>query len=316
VKGTVCILLTRIIVSLSFRNLFNWIPDKLYLKMIFPCWVGQKLNLKNPKTYSEKLQWLKLYDRKPEYSKYVDKYAVRTYISETIGEQYLIPLIGVYDSVEEIDWDSLPNKFVLKCTHGSGSNIICSDKNKLELQASKIKLNKWMKKNWFWFAREWPYKDLKPRIICEKYLADESGVELKDYKIFCFSGEPKIIQVDYNRFFGHKRNMYDTEWNYIPVSHNHLTDAEAKIKKPAKIETMLELARVLAKDYPHVRVDFYSINDKIYFGELTFYPGAGFGKFEPKEFGIKMGSWIKLPIAKIEGESAGGTLAELKIEEK
>src|SRR5690606_20869532 len=149
---------------------------------------GKFLNLRNPKTYNEKLQWLKLYDRNIDYLKYVDKYEVRSYIKEKIGEEYLIPLIDVYDSVEEIDWDSLPDKFVLKCTHGSNCNIICKDKKELDIEDSKNKLEKWMKKSWYWFGREWVYKDLKPRIICEKYMVDESGVELKDYKFFCFNG--------------------------------------------------------------------------------------------------------------------------------
>ncbi|MEC0344791.1 ATP-grasp fold amidoligase family protein [Peribacillus frigoritolerans] len=285
----------KLILTLGMKGWFNWVPDRLYLKLIYWGELGENLNLNEPVTYNEKLQWLKLNDRNPEYNIYVDKYAVRLYIEQTIGQQYLIPLIAVYDKVEEIDWESLPNKFILKCTHGSGSNVICIDKDKLDKKAAIKKLDKWMKKNWYWFGREWPYLNVKPRIVCEKYMVDESGKELKDYKIFCFNGEPKIIQVDYNRFKGHKRNLYDTDWNYIPASLQYPTDSNVKIKKPEKLNEMLELARTLSKDYPHVRIDFYYINGKIYFGEITFYHGAGLEMFNPEEFGLEMGSWIALP---------------------
>lgn len=278
-----------------FEKINKLIPDKLFLKIKFKYHIGKKLNLKNPQTFNEKLQWLKLYDRNPLYTKLVDKYEVRKYIAETIGEEYLIPLIGIYNSIEEINWNSLPNKFVLKCTHGSGANIICSDKSKLDIEDAKIKLKKWMQRNWYWYGREWPYKNVKPRIVCEKYMVDESGTELKDYKIFCFNGEPKLIQVDYNRFSGHKRNLYDINWNYLPVSIKYPSYPNIIITKPKKLKEMLELARLLSKDYPHVRVDFYYVNNKIYFGEMTFYHGSGFEKFIPKEFEFKMGNLLKLP---------------------
>lgn len=280
---------------LGSRGFLNWMPDKLYLMLVFFGNTGRKLNLQNPITYNEKLQWLKLYDRNPLYTNLVDKYEVRTFISEKIGNEYLIPVIGVYNSAEEINWESLPDKFVLKCTHGSGTNIICLDKSKLNIDLAKEKLNKWMKKSWYWYGREWSYKNVTPRIICEKYMVDESGKELKDYKVFCFNGSPKIIQVDFNRFKGHKRNLYDTDWNYIHASIQEPTDPNTVIKKPEKLDKMLELARLLSKDFAHVRVDFYSINDRIYFGEMTFYHGAGFQKFTPESLGVKMGNWIKLP---------------------
>jgi len=280
---------------LGEKGVFNWLSDEQYLKLIYRAETGKKLDLENPKSFNEKLQWLKLYDRNPEYVKLVDKYEVRKYIAEKIGEEYLIPLIGVYNSVDEIDWNNLPQKFVLKCTHGSGCNIICKDKSELNINLAKKKLNKWMKKNWYWFGREWPYKYIKPRIICEKYMVDESGKELKDYKIFCFNGEPKVIQVDYNRFINHKRNLYDLEWNYMPLSIKYPNDPNKIINKPQRLGEMLNIARILSKDYPHVRVDFYSINEKIYFGELTFYHGSGFEKFEPESYNYVFGSWLQLP---------------------
>jgi len=287
----------KIISDLSRSAISHVIPDKIFLSFYYKAVFGKKLDLNNPRTFNEKLQWLKLYDRRTEYSTYVDKYEVRSYIAETIGDQYLIPLLGVYNDVDEIDWDKLPNQFVLKCTHGSNSNIICPDKSKLDIESSKSQLKKWMKKNWYWFGREWPYKNVKPRIICEKYMVDESGKELKDYKVFCFSGEPKLIQVDFDRFTDHKRNIYDTNWNLLPVEIKFPSDKSRVINKPVKLEDMLKFARILSKDYPHVRVDFYSIGEEIYFGEMTFFHGSGFERILPEEFNVEMGKWIKLPNA-------------------
>ncbi|WP_102348319.1 ATP-grasp fold amidoligase family protein [Bacillus sp. Marseille-P3661] len=283
------------IVKDVLNNSSKLLPDKTFLRLKYRYSTGKKLNLSSPIAFNEKLQWLKLYDRRPEYTNYVDKFNVRSYIKGTIGEEYLIPIHDVYESVDEIDWDKLPSSFVLKCTHGSGSNIICKDKKKLNIEEAKYKLEKWMKRNWFWYGREWPYKNVKPKIVCEKFMVDESGKELKDYKFFCFNGEPKIIQVDYNRFNGHKRNLYDTEWNYIPASIKYPTDENTIIKKPESLEKMISLARVLSKGYPHVRIDFYLINEKIYFGEMTFHHGSGFEKFEPESLGEKMGNWINIP---------------------
>ena len=294
-KGRLNRTMFKVIKSL-FEKCSVLLPDEIYIKAKYRYHLGKRLDLTNPKSFNEKIQWLKIHDRRPEYTNYVDKYAVRKYVSETIGEKYLIPLLGVYDDVKAIDWSKLPDKFVLKCTHGSGCNIICADKSKLDIAACKKKLQMWMKRNWYWYGREWPYKNVKPRIICEKYMVDESGNQLKDYKIFCFHGEPKIIQVDYDRFTNHKRNLYDTQWNYINASIHFPSDPTVKIKKPDKLEDMLQLAKTLAKDYPHVRVDFYYTDGNIYFGELTFYHGSGIEKFQPEEFGELMGSWIKLPI--------------------
>ncbi|MBD8591098.1 glycosyl transferase [Peribacillus simplex] len=285
----------RLILPLADRRLFNWVPDKTFLKLVYLGQTGKKLNIDNPQTFNEKLQWIKLYDRKTRYNTYADKYAVRKYVEETIGAKYLIPLYYVYDSVEDIDWEKLPDKFVLKCTHGSGSNIICEDKNSLDIEECKIKLNYWMKKNWYWFGREWSYKDIKPRIICEKYMVDESETELKDYKIFCFNGEPKLIQVDFNRHIEHKRNLFTTNWQYIDAKIKYPTQSSFNISKPNRLDDMLKCARALSSNIPHLRVDFYSINDQVYFGEMTFYHGSGFEKFEPESLALKMGSWIELP---------------------
>lgn len=286
----------KIIRVLGNKNLLNWIPDKLYLKMVYKSETGKSLRLKNPKTFNEKLQWLKLYDRRSEYNVYVDKYAVRSYVADNIGEEYLIPLIAIYNDVDEIDWGVLPNQFVLKCTHGSSSNIICSDKSKLNIYDAKKKLRTWMKRNWYWFGREWVYKDVKPRIVCEKYMVDESGTELKDYKIFCFNGKPKLIQVDFNRFKNHQRNLYSIDWEYLDAKIKYPNDPTKKIPKPERLKEMLLFSEKLSANIPQVRVDFYSINSRIYFGEMTFCHGSGFEEFEPENLGEQMGSWIKIPI--------------------
>jgi len=284
----------HILTALGVRGFFNWMPDSLYLKMIFRAKCGYFLNLKNPRTFNEKLQWLKLYDHNPLYTQLADKYEVRKFIAEKIGEGYLIPLFGVWDSIDEVDFEKLPNQFVLKCTHDSGSVTICKDKNNFDIEKTKKKLKKCLRRNYYYGFIEPQYKNIKPRIICEKYMVDESETELKDYKIFCFNGKPKIIQVDFNRFTNHKRNLYDTEWNYIPVSIKYPTDPKKNNKRPAGLQNMLSLAQVMSKNIPHVRVDFYSIHDNIYFGELTFIPGAGYEKFEPEEFGFEMGSWLEI----------------------
>ena len=272
------------------------IPDNIYLKLRYKYYTGKKLNLKNPQTFNEKLQWLKLYDRNPLYTKLVDKYEVRKYIADIIGEEYLIPLISIYNSIEEINWNSLPNKFVLKCTHGSGANIICSDKSKLDIEDAKIKLKKWMQRNWYWYGREWPYKNVKPRIICEKYMVDESGIELKDYKFMCFNGEVKCSFVCSNRNSPNGLNVdfYDMDWNLMPFE-RHYSNSGTKIPKPKNFEKMVGFAEKLSKNIPFVRVDFYETYGQLYFGELTFYPGSGFEEFTPEKYDYVLGSWLKLP---------------------
>lgn len=283
----------KLLLALGARNKFP-LSDKSYLKMRFKSKTGCKLSLKEPKTFNEKIQWLKLYDRRPEYIDMVDKYTVKQYVEKKIGKKYIIPTLGLWDKFEDIDFEVLPEQFVLKCTHDSGGIVICRDKrfwNKSE--AEKI-LTKSLKRNYYWLGREWPYKKIKPRIIAERYMTDESGKELKDYKIFTFHGVPRLIQVDFNRFIDHRRNMYTTDWEYIDMSIEFPTDSSCHIRRPKKLEEMLELAAILSKGIPHVRVDFYSVDDHIYFGELTFYHGSGFERFTPEDWNYKLGEWIKL----------------------
>lgn len=272
------------------------LPDKVYISLLYRMRLGKWPNLKNPKSYNEKLQWIKLHDRRPEYSMMVDKYEVKKYIAERIGEEYIIPTLGIWNSFDEIDFNMLPDQFVLKCTHDSGGLVICQDKSKLDLKAAREKIENSLKDNYFWNSREWPYKNVKPRIIAEKYMVDESGVELKDYKLFAFNGEPKYIEVDFDRYLGgHKRNLYTLNWEYMDVRNKHPNDPEMQIAKPECLEKLIELSKQLSEGIPHVRTDFYVINEKIYFGELTFFHGSGMQKFEPESFEIEMGSWIILP---------------------
>lgn len=259
--------------------------------------MGKRLDLNNPQTYNEKLQWLKLYDRKPEYTKLVDKYEVKKFVVDRIGNKHVIPTLGVWDSFEQIDFDSLPKQFVLKCTHDSGGLFICTDKDKLDIEVARKKINQSLRRNFYYFGREWPYKNVKPRIIAEKYMVDESGYELKDYKFFCFDGVPKALFIATDRQLKDedtKFDFYDAEFNHIPVVNGH-PNAYKEIKKPESFEEMKRLASILSVNIPHVRVDLYDINGHIYFGELTFYHFSGMVPFEPDEWDYTFGSWINLP---------------------
>lgn len=271
------------------------IPDDYYLKKKFYFQVGYKLNLKNPESFNEKIQWLKLYDRNPMYTTMVDKYEVKKYVAGVIGEEYIVPTYAVYDRVDDIDLSKLPNQFVLKCTHDSGGIAICTDKASFDFEIAKKKLKKAFNRNFFLWSREWPYKNVKKRIIAEKYLVDESGWQLKDYKVFCFDGEPKFVEVDYDRYVGHKLNVYDLDWNYIDFYMTSHNDPNVIIGKPKRLDLMLELSRKLSKGTPFVRVDFYSIEDKLFFSELTFHPGSGMIGFYPKEYDWKLGKMLNLP---------------------
>lgn len=288
----------RIVAFIFNKGLLNWLSDKAYLKVRYWVVLGEKLNLKNPQNYNEKIQWLKLYDRNSDYVSYVDKYEVKKLVSDIIGDKYIIKTYGCWESVNEIDFSSLPNQFVLKTTHDSGGVIICKDKEELDTEAAKNFLKVHLKTKFYKKGREWVYKGVKPRIIAEEYKVDESGCELKDYKIFCFNGEPKIIQVDFDRFVNHRRNIYDTNWNVLDVEIEYPSDKKHIIEKPEKLDEMLEIAKKLSKGIKHVRVDLYCSGKEIYFGELTFYHGSGIEQFRPKEFNIQMGKWID-----IEGET-------------
>lgn len=271
-------------------------PDKLFLKISFILKIGRKLNLENPQTFNEKLQWLKLYNRNPQYTQMVDKVEAKHYVADIIGEEYIIPTIGVYDTVDEIPWDTLPKQFVLKCTHDSGGVIICKDKAQLNIKNAVQKLKKGLNKSYYYQNREWPYKNIRPRIICEEYKVDESGYELKDYKFFCFNGEVKCLKVDFDRAVGHRANYYDRNWNLLKFGECICPpDFNRKIEKPKTLDKMISLAEQLSKGIAFVRIDFYSIGKQIYFGEITFFPASGLGLFTSEKWDSKLGAWINLP---------------------
>lgn len=281
---------------LGERQFFNWIPDREYLKILYFLETGKKLNIDDPKTYNEKLQWIKLYYRDPKFPMYVDKYDVRKYVAEKIGDQYLIPLINVYKDVSEIQWDMLPDKFVLKCTHGSGSNIVCIDKSKLNIEGSINILNKWMNKNWYWFGREWAYKNIVPRITCEKFIGSSDNDLPTDFKFMCFNGEPKFIQVHHECFAKGKvaKDFYDLSWNKLNIRQG-APNSGFVTKKPENFDLMLDLARKLAHKIPFCRIDFYEKDGSVYFGEITLYPTSGLKPFDREEDDMYFGNLIDLP---------------------
>ena len=285
------------ITSPAAKGWLNWVPDSLYLKVLYRVIMGRKLNLKNPKEYNEKLQWLKLNDRKPEYSTMVDKYEVRGYIEDLLGDKYLIPCLGIYDSVDDIDIDALPDRFVLKCTHDSGSVEICKDKSSFDIEGARHRLSQAMKRNYYATYREWPYKYVKPRIIAEGYLEGDGG-DLKDYKVMCFNGEAKIIEVHENRFVEgkvHTQTFYDREWNIVPLTQVETVTVDRPGERPRQLDEILRLSELIAKNMYHARIDWYIEGDKIYFGEITFFDGSGFESFSTAEMERMLGDMINLP---------------------
>lgn len=285
----------RLINALAIRGYFNWMSDERYIRLAYMWRMGKKLNLENPISFTEKLQWLKLHDRNSVYPELVDKYGVRCIIADRLGEEYLIPLIAQYDRIEDIEWEKLPDQFVLKCTHGSSTNIICTDKSAFDKKKAQQKLKVWMNRDWYWFGREWPYKNMKRRIIVEQYMVDESGNELKDYKINCFNGEPKFIQVMSGRNAGaYYLNQFDTEWHPTPTGRKHHVPSKTPIAKPSNLLQLLEIARILSNGMPYVRIDLYIIDHKIYFGEITFFPASGYIDYADEKIDIALGKLIDL----------------------
>lgn len=271
------------------------LPDDEYLSRMYKIRIGRNLNLNNPQTFNEKIQWLKLYDRKDIYTLMVDKYLVKDYVANIIGKEYIIPTIGVWDNVEEIDFHSLPDRFVLKCNHNSGRGLcICKDKSKFDINKAKIELTKGLSQNYYYHGREWPYKRVNRKIIAEQYMEDDSG-ELMDYKLMMFNGVFKCAFTCTERFSsdGLKVTFFDKEWHMMPFE-RHYPSSKAKIEKPVSYELMIKFAEKLSKNIPFVRVDFYEVKGKPYFGELTFYPGGGMEEFTPEEWDYKLGSWINL----------------------
>lgn len=271
------------------------ISDKTYLGVAYRSVFGKRLDLNDPVTFNEKLQWLKLYDQRSDYTKMVDKYEAKKYVAEKIGEKHIIPTLGVWERFDEINFDELPNQFVLKCTHDSGGVVICKDKRYFDLDAAKIKIEKCLKHNFFYMGREWPYKNVKPRIIAEKYMKNSNKEYLNDYKFFCFNGVMQFYKIDFDRFVEHHANYYDAHDNILSFGEVICPpDKEHIITKPSSMDEMKKLAAELSKDIPFLRVDFYDVNGSIYFGELTFYPASGFGKFIPDSADLELGNLLNL----------------------
>lgn len=289
---------------LATRGLLNWMTDEAYLKWAFSAKTGKKLNLRMPQTFNEKLQWLKVHDRKPLYTELADKYAVRKHIAKTIGEEHLIPLVGgPWKSFDEIDFDSLPEQFVLKCTHDSGGLVICRDKASLDLNTARKKIEKCLQNNYFAQGREWPYKNIPHRIIAEAYMEDENeAIGLTDYKFFCFNGEPRMIYISQG-LEDHSTariSFFDLNGNAMPFCRRDYRPIEGQIVLPGNFSEMISAARELAQmvECPFVRIDLYSICGKMYFSEITFFPCGGMMPFDPPQWDEELGTWIKLPVEK------------------
>lgn len=291
-------LLLHGVIRRFFEFIEPYLSDEKYLKLIYLYYIGKGLNLKRPRTFNEKLQWLKLYYRNPLYPKLVDKATVKSWVEGIIGIEYIIPTIGVWDRFEDIDFDTLPRSFVLKTTHGGGGDgvVICKDKNTLNIEKAKKKLLRDLKTNIAEYYKEWPYKTVHPRLLAEELISISDGSELLDFKLLCFNGRVKCSFVGSNRFGegGVHTTYYDRDWNRLPFERSKSAE-KSGIPKPENYELMVQLAEKLSKDFPFVRVDLYEANGKVYFGEVTFFPGSGLLAFQPNKWDEIIGSWLTLP---------------------
>lgn len=280
----------------KLQQRMRWLPDAVYLKLVYRARIGRPLNLNSPKGFNEKLQWLKLYDRNPLYTKLVDKAEVKPWVAERIGWEHVVPTLGVWDSFDDIDFGALPERFVLKCTHDSGGLAICRDLSTFDMAAARRKIERSLANNYFWSGREWPYKDVRPRIIAEEYL-DPAGeqVGLTDYKVMCFGGQARCEFTCTGRADGNLHvDFFDTEWNHMPFT-RHYPNADVPPEAPERLKDMVAMAERLSEGMPFVRVDFYEVAGQYYFGEMTFYPGSGMEEFDPERWDEELGSWIELP---------------------
>lgn len=279
----------------KIRYVLRFLPDELYIQLNYFAHFKKLANLKNPVTYNEKLNWLKLHDHNPLYTTLVDKYEVKKYVEKMIGKEYIIPTLGVWERFEEIDFDTLPSQFVLKCTHDSEGLVIVKDKTKLNKKEARDKINNCLKQNFYYIGREWPYKNVKPRIIAEQYMEDSETGELRDYKFFCFNGKPKMMFIASDRNSGNvKFDYYDMNFVHSDLIQKYQNSSE-QLRKPKTFNEMVYFSFILSKEFPHVRVDWYEVDGKLFFGELTFYHFSGFMPFQPSEYDYIWGDWIDLP---------------------
>lgn len=281
---------------IKILHYLKWLPDIWILKLQYKLKMKRELNLKRPKRFTEKLQWYKVNYRNSLMTICADKFMVREYVKKKGLTHILTDLFLVTDDPENLEIDSLPNQFVIKTTNGSGTNIICKDKTLMNIENVRTQLNDWLHRDIFAISREWSYKDIKPNVIVEEYLEDMENTfeEINDYKFFCFNGKPLYVVLDVDRHTGHKRNIYDIDWNYIDVSTDHTNFGDV-VPKPKGYEEMVRVAKILSKDFPFVRVDLYYVNGKVYFGELTFYPWSGYVQFNPDRFDFVLGENFSLP---------------------
>lgn len=270
--------------------------DEDFLKQMYQIRMGRELNLEDPVLYTEKLQWLKLYDHRPEYTTMVDKYAVKQYVTEKIGQDYVIPILGVWNRVEDIDFESLPERFVLKTTHDSGGIVVCKDKTQLDIASAKKKLKNFLKRDYYGQNREWPYKNVPHRIIAEAYMEDSATAELRDYKFFTFDGVPKVLYIAQGRGKADSTvaDFFDMDFNHLPFTIDH-NMAPVPPEKTGNFELMKKLAAALSEGTPQLRVDFYEVDGKVYFGEMTFFHCSGMEAFHPEEWDKTFGEWVTLP---------------------
>ena len=281
---------------LGILKKFKFLPPPLYVKIYYEYYTGKKLNLDHPEEFNAKIQWLKVFYKNPLMTKLVDKYAVREYVKEKVGEQYLNELLGVYDKVDQVDFNALPDQFVIKGVHGCHFNLIVPDKSRLKPLKARYLMTKWMHKNQYYRGGlEWAYKDVPPRLIAERYLAEMGKNVINDYKFFCYSGIPKFVQVDIGRGIENFRCFYDMEWNKQPFVVGRTTYYEGELPPPENFPEMVAVATKLAADFPFVRVDLYNIDGRIVFGEMTFYPSDGRNEFRPEEYNRILGDYLKLP---------------------
>ena len=281
---------------LAQKGFFDSWTDERYLKLTYRLMIGKKLNLNNPQTFNEKLQWLKIHDRNYQYTNLVDKIEAKKIVGKVIGEEYIIPTLEICDSFDEIDWEKLPNRFIIKCNHNSGGVIVVNDKKDLDKDSLRTHFNKLLKKNYYYNGREYPYKNIKPKIMIEENIQNaNTKKQIDDYKLMCFNGKVKCSFVCSNRDSkeGLCVNFYDEDWNPMPFE-RHYPKNKQEFPKPKEYNKMVELAEKLSKNIPFVRFDFYVVNDKIYFGELTFYPGSGMEEFTPDEWDYILGTWLDI----------------------
>lgn len=280
------------------RNIARLLPDKLYLSIKFYNRFGYWMNWDHPKTYNEKMQWLKLYNRRPEYTIMVDKVKVKDWVAAKIGNDYIVPTLGVWKSATEVDFAELPNRFVIKCNHNSGMGMyICKDKSKTNVENIRKGLKKGMQENYVIQNREWPYKNVPHRILAEQFLEEKGKQTLDDYKVMCFDGKVKLIELHEGRFTdNHTQAFYDRDWKLTSITQIGYGKVAKEVAKcPSLLDEMIRLSEILAKDIPHVRVDWYIVNNHLYFGEMTFFDGSGFDSWGSQEDDLLLGSWIKLP---------------------